>query len=797
MTTKRIGLAMCLAACLGACGGGGGSTGTGGTNALDTLPYAGPTTPAVIAANNAVPLALAAYLGSHSGGAISPMASGESDPPAGATFATPRRQALPALARDATRLVAGAARTSSAGWLSPRSIQSAHDVIPGTYGGTAEISMTWNDVTHEIVGTMRFVAFNDDGYVTLDGDTNFRGWMDSPTLGIFRITFTFVLARSTTPDGATTISGDVYVDANGSTQNVTMNLRQRDETTRKVSWLDHYASSSVAGSDSVDAWLVGRFYDPDHGFVDLSTGAPIRTYAGNLWPSQGVLVLRGRGGAEARLAFVSAAGFRVTADKEGDGVFEFDSGMRHWTGANSPPIANAGANQTGYVGTSVTLDGSGSSDPDGDPITYRWSFSWVPAGSAAVLANAHGAKPSFTPDLPGSYGVSLTVNDGFVDSQASTAIVTVEFGALPTLSFAPWTAIPTGSWANAVAIGDVNGDGRNDVVLTTTSYNDPSNDYMLFVFLQTATGTLAAPARYPGVNGASVAIGDVNGDGRNDVVATANNAIGVFLQNASGGLDPMVARPSNHSSFTNTYLVRIGDVNHDGRVDVVSMDWGTQSQAVDIHYQDANGVLAAPVSYTVAHGGWDDLEAGDVNGDGLTDVVVMSGQGFGPNLGILPQRQGGGFDPPVYYGVSDPVTNGTLTRGVGVGDLNGDGRDDVAVTWGGNSPSARMGVFAQGLSGALGTVVAYTSYDCPEPVEVADINGDGRKDVVVLHGGWEMMGVYPQRADGSLGPEELYPIPYASHYRPNGIAVGDINGDGRSDAAIADYGRGLVILYQR
>lgn len=790
MTTKRIGLAVCLAAFLGACGGGGGSA--GGTNPLDTLPYTGPATQAAITDDNAVALALAAYLGSHSGGVLSAMASGETDLP---TFATPRRPVLQAIARDATRLVTGAERSALAGRLSPRSIQSAHDVIPGTYGGTAETSMTWNDVTHEIVGTMRFVAFNDDGYVTLDGDTSFRGWLDSPES--FRITFTFVLVRSTTPDGATTISGDVYVDASASIQRVTMNLRQRDDGTNKVSWLEHYASSSIFAGDHVEGGLVGRFHDPDRGFVDLSTGAPFRTYAGSVWPSQGVLLLHGRAGGRVKLEFVSSATFRVSADKDGDGVFEFDSGLTHWTGANSPPVANAGADRTGYAGTSVTLDGSGSSDPDGDPLVYRWSFSSRPPGSAAVLANATGVTPSFTPDLPGTYAVALIVNDGFVDSQASTAIVAVGYGALPSLSFDPWTAIPTGSWANAVAIGDVNGDGRNDVVLATTFYNDPSNDYTLFVFLQTPSGALAAPVRYPGVNGASVAIGDVNGDGRNDVIATANNAIGIFLQNASGGLDPMVARPSNHSSSTNTYLVRIGDFNHDGRLDVVSMDWGTQSQAVDIHYQDANGVLAAPVSYTVAHGGWDDLEAGDVTGDGLTDVVVMSGQGFGPNLGVLPQRQGGGFDAPAYYSVADPVTNGTLTKGVGVGDLNGDGRADVAVTWGGNTPSARMGVFTQGSAGTLNAVASYSAYDLPEPLEVADINGDGRQDVVVLHGAFAAMGVYPQRADGSLGPEELYPVSYASHYRPNGIAVGDINGDGRRDAAIADYGSGLVILYQR
>ena len=67
---------------------------------------------------------------------------------------------------------------------------------------------------------------------------------------------------------------------------------------------------------------------------------------------------------------------------------------------NSPPVADAGPDQTVFVTDTVTLDGSGSSDVDGDPLTFSWSLT-PPAGSAAVLSDPNGVNPAFVADLPG------------------------------------------------------------------------------------------------------------------------------------------------------------------------------------------------------------------------------------------------------------------------------------------------------------------------------------------------------------------------------------------------------------
>ena len=362
--------------------------------------------------------------------------------------------------------------------------------------------------------------------------------------------------------------------------------------------------------------------------------------------------------------------------------------------------------------------------------------------------------------------------------------------------FHPYKIYPIGegaSWPEAVAIGDLNGDGRNDVVLTTSFSSNPALADQIFVFLQNPSGELDPPIQYPAGNGSSVDIGDVNHDGYQDVVVSAPNGIGVFYQNADGGLEPMVFYPSNHQGYRNSYKVRIGDFNHDGRLDVVSIDWGSNSFGVEVFLQKEDGTLAPPVTYKVEHGGYDDLKVGDANNDGLTDIVVMSGQLAYANIGVLYQNELGTFDGPVYY----DLVEDELTSGVAVGDVDGDGLKDIVVTYGGNKPASRIGLFLQNKEGKLNPAVSYLSYDIPEPVAIADVNNDGQEDIIVGHGGWIKLGVYLQGPDRTLLPEELYEIPYASHYNPHGLAVADINGDGSKDVVIADYNHGLVVLYNR
>ena len=120
--------------------------------------------------------------------------------------------------------------------------------------------------------------------------------------------------------------------------------------------------------------------------------------------------------------------------------------------------------------------------------------------------------------------------------------------------FEPYAAFDVGSWPEAVAVGDVNHDGRADVVMTTSYYFDPDNDYRLFVFLQDQTGVLQAPVSYATAGTYtsrpdSVDIGDVTGDGLADVVVgVEETGIEVFPQLPGGSLGAGVLFPTTDGS---------------------------------------------------------------------------------------------------------------------------------------------------------------------------------------------------------------------------------------------------------
>ena len=124
--------------------------------------------------------------------------------------------------------------------------------------------------------------------------------------------------------------------------------------------------------------------------------------------------------------------------------------------AEQPAVARAGPDQTTSVGNTVTLNGSASSDVDGNPLTFAWSITSRPAGSAAVLSNPAAVMPTFVADVSGRYVAQLIVNDGTVNSMPDTVVINTG-NSPPVASAGPdRTVIVT-------SLVTLNGSGSSDV----------------------------------------------------------------------------------------------------------------------------------------------------------------------------------------------------------------------------------------------------------------------------------------------------------------------------------------------
>jgi hypothetical protein len=116
----------------------------------------------------------------------------------------------------------------------------------------------------------------------------------------------------------------------------------------------------------------------------------------------------------------------ATATDSGGNTSGFSScaSVTQSTPPNQPPVANAGSNQSVLVGELVTLNGSGSSDPDNGPSALTFSWKQI-SGPVVLLTGANTATPTFTPAIEGTYIFALVVNDGAADSTPANVTVTV------------------------------------------------------------------------------------------------------------------------------------------------------------------------------------------------------------------------------------------------------------------------------------------------------------------------------------------------------------------------------------
>lgn len=304
-----------------------------------------------------------------------------------------------------------------------------------------------------------------------------------------------------------------------------------------------------------------------------------------------------------------------------------------------------------------------------------------------------------------------------------------------------------------------------------------------------AQSSFAASVNYPLASGATplgVAVADVNGDGRPDVV-TGNQGtdnVGVLLGQASPA--GTLGSPLYYSTGTGSLLrptgVAVGDLNADGRPDIVAVNQNAGTVAVLLNSATAPGTFLAAVTYATGGSTPNLLRLADLDADGRLDIVVGNTQGN--NLGVLlaSATTPGTFRAVATYTVGSPL-------GIAIGDVNRDGRPDVVVAGYGTTGGVNVLLGSATTPGTLGSPATYSSGGNPTvDVALGDTNGDGYLDIVASNANSNSVAVLAGTATGTFGTATTYPVVG----EPNLLALADLNGDGRLDITVANRTTGTV-----
>ncbi len=425
----------------------------------------------------------------------------------------------------------------------------------------------------------------------------------------------------------------------------------------------------------------------------------------------------------------------------------------------------------------------------------------APGASNATFAGQQtfdtGAAPFSveTADLNGDGKPDLIVANAN-DNSTSVLLNTTVTGAT-TLTFADQQVYPAGAAPRAVTVADLNGDGLPDLIIADDG--GPAGGYVSVLLNTTVIGAANVQPGFPlSAAGAvssrpfSVAMGDLNGDGRPDLVVADFYSfyVSVLLNTtAPGATAPTFAPTVNINAGPAPASVAVADFNGDGMPDIVVAVFGGEYAAVILNttVPGATTPTFAPTATFATGNGPTSVAVADLNGDGLPDLVVANE--ISNNVSVLLNTTAPGATPPTFA----PATNfntGSGPRSVAVADLNGDGLLDLVVA---NSTSGNVSVLMNTAApGAtvpkFSAAVNYTVGTSPLSVAVGDLNGDGKPDIVVANFNSKSVSVLLNTTTAGTPPTFAPKVDFAVGLNPRSVAIADINGDGKPDLLVANQG---------
>ena len=348
--------------------------------------------------------------------------------------------------------------------------------------------------------------------------------------------------------------------------------------------------------------------------------------------------------------------------------------------------------------------------------------------------------------------------------------------AIDATSFAPKVDFSTGTTPEAIAIGDLDGDGKPDLAVANTFSNTVS------VLRNTSmSGSLSFAAKVDfgtGSHPVSVAIGDLDGDGKPDlaVVNYSSNAVSV-LRNTSTSGNVSFAAKVDFSMGGGPTSVAIGDLDGDGKPDLAVANDDNDTVSVLRNTSTSRSVAFATKVDFVTGSLPISVAIGDLDGDGKPDLAVAN---YSSNtVSVLRNTSTSGS---VAFAAKSDFSTGTNPYIVAIGDLDGDGKPDLAVVNDGNDTVSVLRNTSTIGNPSFAARVAFATGHYPYDVAIGDLDGDSQPDLAVANYSSNTVSVLRNTStSGSVAFATK--VDFSMGGGPYSIAIGDLDGDGKPDLA--------------
>jgi hypothetical protein len=406
-------------------------------------------------------------------------------------------------------------------------------------------------------------------------------------------------------------------------------------------------------------------------------------------------------------------------------------------------------------------------------VTFNESVVGVDASDFGLALNGVTAT---TPVVVTGSGSSYTVTINGISGNGTLGLNLVDNGTISdvgrTLTFAAQQTLSAGSHPRSIVAADVNGDGKPDLIVTNLS------GHSVGVLLGNGDGTFQAQRTFAvGTSQSypmSVAVMDVNGDGKQDLVVANDSFTGtvsVLLGNGNGTFQPQQL----FAAGTDPYSVAVADVNGDGKQDLVVANNGAGS-SVSVLLGNGNGTFQSQKNFAT-----DPyprcVVVTDVNGDGKLDIVTAN---YSSNdLSLLLGNGNGTFQ------AQRVLSPGQYPQSVTAADVNGDNKTDLIVT---NYVNNTVSVLLGNGNGTFQGRRAFTTGAGPIAVAVADKNKDGKQDLIVANDAGGTVSFLLGNGNGTFQSQETF----TTGPNPVAVAMMDLNGDGKPDTVVANFNGNAV-----